>query len=295
VSQVPAELIVFQGQPNFIPITGTGLLWAENTTADVLVNTANNDYCFECLGHRPRGKFSVEDCDGHRRARGCWRPTHGHGLRCADWATQELYLKRSVWRPLRRRRRKCLPKQRQRLATTHFTGGGNPPQATPLGPIANNRRAAATRIAPAAGTAVAATALPAAGVVVTATISAVVVGEIVLAAAVSPAVSVAAALVAAALVAEDFVAVADARVATTPADAGACSSTTRSARTDRPPLIEAARVADRTLYVQLFSYPRGDNHDLQRQTTLTVSFGSGTGWLLQEETRLFCSKLLYHP
>lgn len=44
LSQVPAELIVFQGQPNFIPITGTGLLWAENTTADVLVNTANNEY-----------------------------------------------------------------------------------------------------------------------------------------------------------------------------------------------------------------------------------------------------------
>jgi hypothetical protein len=44
VSQVPAELIVFKGQPNFIPVTGTGLLWAENTTADVLVNTANNDY-----------------------------------------------------------------------------------------------------------------------------------------------------------------------------------------------------------------------------------------------------------
>ena len=44
VSQEPAELIVFKGQPNFIPVTGTGLLWAENTTADVLVNTANNDY-----------------------------------------------------------------------------------------------------------------------------------------------------------------------------------------------------------------------------------------------------------
>jgi hypothetical protein len=44
VSQLPAELIVFKGQPNFVPITGTGLLWAENTTADVLVDTANNDY-----------------------------------------------------------------------------------------------------------------------------------------------------------------------------------------------------------------------------------------------------------
>jgi hypothetical protein len=44
VTQVPAELVVFKGQPNFIPVTGTSLLWAENTTADVLVNTANNDY-----------------------------------------------------------------------------------------------------------------------------------------------------------------------------------------------------------------------------------------------------------
>jgi hypothetical protein len=44
VTQEPAELIVFKGQPNFVPITGTGLLWAENTTANVLVNTANNDY-----------------------------------------------------------------------------------------------------------------------------------------------------------------------------------------------------------------------------------------------------------
>lgn len=44
VSEVPAELIVFKGQPNFIPVTETSLLWAENTTADVLVNTANNDY-----------------------------------------------------------------------------------------------------------------------------------------------------------------------------------------------------------------------------------------------------------
>lgn len=44
VSQIPAELIVFKGQPNFVPIAGTGLLWADNTTADVLVNTGNNDY-----------------------------------------------------------------------------------------------------------------------------------------------------------------------------------------------------------------------------------------------------------
>ncbi|MCM8594312.1 hypothetical protein [Accumulibacter sp.] len=44
VSQVPAELIVFKGQPNFVPVTGTGLLWADNTTADVLVDTSDNQY-----------------------------------------------------------------------------------------------------------------------------------------------------------------------------------------------------------------------------------------------------------
>jgi len=43
-SEVPAELIVFKGQPNLVPIAGTALLWATNTTADVIVNTANNAY-----------------------------------------------------------------------------------------------------------------------------------------------------------------------------------------------------------------------------------------------------------
>jgi hypothetical protein len=44
VSQTPAELIVFKGQPNFQPIGGTALLWAANTTADVIVNTEDNNY-----------------------------------------------------------------------------------------------------------------------------------------------------------------------------------------------------------------------------------------------------------
>src|SRR5262245_30424710 len=43
-SQVLAELIVFKGQPDFVPIVGTQLLWASNTTSDVLINTANNNY-----------------------------------------------------------------------------------------------------------------------------------------------------------------------------------------------------------------------------------------------------------
>jgi hypothetical protein len=43
-SQVATELIVFQGQPNFVPIVGTQLLWAANTTSDVLIDTSNNNY-----------------------------------------------------------------------------------------------------------------------------------------------------------------------------------------------------------------------------------------------------------
>lgn len=35
-SQAPTELIVFGGAPDFVPIVGTGLAWAHNTTSDVL-------------------------------------------------------------------------------------------------------------------------------------------------------------------------------------------------------------------------------------------------------------------
>ena len=43
-SQVPAELIAFKGQPEFVPIVGTRLAWAANTANDVLVDTAANNY-----------------------------------------------------------------------------------------------------------------------------------------------------------------------------------------------------------------------------------------------------------
>ena len=43
-SQVPTELIVFKGQPDFVPIVGTQLLWASNTTSDVMIDTTNNNY-----------------------------------------------------------------------------------------------------------------------------------------------------------------------------------------------------------------------------------------------------------
>jgi hypothetical protein len=44
VADGPAELVVFKGQPDFVPITGTGLLWANNTAASVIVDTATNLY-----------------------------------------------------------------------------------------------------------------------------------------------------------------------------------------------------------------------------------------------------------
>ena len=43
-SQAPSELIVFKGQPDFVPIVGTQLLWAANTTSDVLIDTGSNLY-----------------------------------------------------------------------------------------------------------------------------------------------------------------------------------------------------------------------------------------------------------
>jgi hypothetical protein len=43
-SQVPAELIVFKGQPDFQPVVGTQLLWAANTTSDVLIDITKNYY-----------------------------------------------------------------------------------------------------------------------------------------------------------------------------------------------------------------------------------------------------------
>jgi hypothetical protein len=44
VTEVPTELIVFKGQPNLLPITGTPLLWATNSATDVIVDTTNNAY-----------------------------------------------------------------------------------------------------------------------------------------------------------------------------------------------------------------------------------------------------------
>jgi hypothetical protein len=44
VTETPAELIVFKGQPNLVPVARTTLLWATNSAIDVLVDTASSQY-----------------------------------------------------------------------------------------------------------------------------------------------------------------------------------------------------------------------------------------------------------
>jgi hypothetical protein len=55
VTEKPAELIIFKGQPNFVPLPGTPLLWASNTASDVFVDTTNNDYYMLIAGRWYRG------------------------------------------------------------------------------------------------------------------------------------------------------------------------------------------------------------------------------------------------
>ena len=43
-AQGPAELIVFNGQPDFVPLNDTQLLWASNTHSDVLIDTRSSLY-----------------------------------------------------------------------------------------------------------------------------------------------------------------------------------------------------------------------------------------------------------
>jgi hypothetical protein len=44
VTESPAELIVFKGQPWFEPIAGTQLLWVSNASGDVIMDTVSNQY-----------------------------------------------------------------------------------------------------------------------------------------------------------------------------------------------------------------------------------------------------------
>ena len=44
VAYKPTELVVFRGQPQFVPIANTMLLWASNSLSDVIIDTDNNDY-----------------------------------------------------------------------------------------------------------------------------------------------------------------------------------------------------------------------------------------------------------
>jgi len=54
-AQGPAELVIFDGQPNFVPIAGTQLLWASNTHNDVLIDTTSSLYYVLLAGRWFRG------------------------------------------------------------------------------------------------------------------------------------------------------------------------------------------------------------------------------------------------
>ncbi len=98
-SQVPTELIVFKGQPDFVPIVGTQLLWASNTTSDVLIDTANNNYYVLMSGRwfRSAAHRRAVDLRGQRRVAGRFR------ARSRRIRSPAQFCRRS---PARRRRRK---------------------------------------------------------------------------------------------------------------------------------------------------------------------------------------------
>ncbi len=56
VSTVPAELIVTQGQPKMKPVTGTQLLYVENTSGDILLDLKDQDYYVPLTGRWFRAK-----------------------------------------------------------------------------------------------------------------------------------------------------------------------------------------------------------------------------------------------
>ena len=56
VSTVPAELIVTQGQPQMKPVTGTQLLYVENTSGDILFDLKGQDFFVPLTGRWYRAK-----------------------------------------------------------------------------------------------------------------------------------------------------------------------------------------------------------------------------------------------
>jgi hypothetical protein len=59
VSTTPAELIVTTGEPNFQPIAGTNLLWAQNTHSSLFMNIADQNYYLLSSGRWYRSKSLV--------------------------------------------------------------------------------------------------------------------------------------------------------------------------------------------------------------------------------------------
>ena len=99
-SQVPTELIVFKGQPDFVPIVGTQLLWASNTTSDVLINTTQQRLLRAARGSLVHGAGAGRPVDLRRQQRAC-PPTSRRSRRSRSPAP--------CCRPWRARRRRRKP------------------------------------------------------------------------------------------------------------------------------------------------------------------------------------------
>ena len=60
VSEVPAELIVLQGQPQYQPIPQTNLMWVTNTQSHLLFSAVDNDYYYTFLDKRPELRVTLQ-------------------------------------------------------------------------------------------------------------------------------------------------------------------------------------------------------------------------------------------
>ena len=102
VTQVPTELIVFKGQPDFVPIVGTQLLWASNTTSDVIIDTTNNSYYALLAGRWFRGPGLTGPC-----LRRCANSSPNDWIAMTMPQSFVAATRATTWSSRRRRRRRC--------------------------------------------------------------------------------------------------------------------------------------------------------------------------------------------
>ena len=73
VSQVAAELVVLKGQPEFVPIGSTTLMWCTNTAADMIFDNVAAQYYLLLSGRWFRAGGAAGPVDASSRATRCRR------------------------------------------------------------------------------------------------------------------------------------------------------------------------------------------------------------------------------